>query len=1120
MKTLTPIALSLALLWCGLAFAQADEEPPPPPAPEEAVPADEEDMEEFRAAYDRFNERVQEMRGELQRIVGHRYAEEVRKIRASYDAQIDENVALERERRLEAIRRHEAFVDKYPRSPYTAHRIFRLAQLYLEEMEDQFVVASDDYHKLEEAFYAGELSTIGEPPGYDYGPAIGLFKRLIDEFPDYESLGAVYYQLGYAYGDDLSEQQDDTRARETYLRLVQNLPDDRYAALGWFELGEIYFDEVDFDNAIAAYQNVMDSDAEGLHDRTLYKLAWAYYRKDDLDAAIPRFVALIDRADTMDLTEGTAASQLRPESIKYLAISLVDQADYLEMPAILRAESFFSEIGGRAYEYDVLVEVENVLAQQDLPDEQILALERIMKRYPESPDNPDFMHKVMVLYHVKDQPDLEASQEARTRLVELFKEGTPWWEANKSNPDALRAASKYIEESLADVAKLYHQTAYNMYMEGGQVDGAEPARSEYLKAAAAYQDYLDRFPFAADAYETQYYIAECYYFAAEYERAIAEYGKLDKYPETARAGDVLNSQAYAYYRLMTTREPDFKSDPRSVMNMQVTPGQKPEGVEVLEISELRKNFIQSVDALYAHDPAYVEAPDHLFIAAEIYLYHNQLDEARKRFQDIVDRWPKLMVAAYATGNIIDSYSQMGDLEKVYELADRYRNIEMMGADEAFWNDVRKPFFEEVKEDAQFMLAMQSGQSGDIEAFKDSARKFEAFYREYPLSDEAATSLYNAARQYENGGDTINSNRLYEEFLDEYPEHDKAPAIFFRIAGQYERTMELDRAIGYYSQVARLHPTYEKAADAYWQSAFLSLGLKRYEDASRYYLKYADDFEVDDAHEATWRAAEAYRDGGMDQRALGTYKRYVERFRDEDANRTMEALIKQIQIYEKQGNRRQVASTKEELLATYHATVAAGIQLTQPAVAAAAEAAFPELQASLDEYDKIKLPNTWDMEKLQPVLDEKKARYKEIQAEARTFMGTYSEFNYIMACLYITADVVQGFVEMIYDWEPGHNRDICGPPTEDNKLMCEDLLAEQKTGLAEAFELEAISLYDTVIQEATNRKQNSPWVTRAREALHAVDPNTYPLLKPDRVQYDNAPYEAAPAPAVAPAEETS
>ena len=190
------------------------------------------------------------------------------------------------------------------------------------------------------------------------------------------------------------------------------------------------------------------------------------------------------------------------------------------------------------------------------------------------------------------------------------------------------------------------------------------------------------------------------------------------------------------------------------------------------------------------------------------------------------------------------------------------------------------------------------------------------------------------------------------------------------------------------------------------------------------------------------------------------------------------------------------------------------------MAAAAEAAVPELQASLDEYDKIKLPNTWDMEKLQPVLDEKKARYKEIQAEARTFMGTYSEFNYIMACLYITADVVQGFVEMIYDWEPGHNRDICGPPTEDNKLMCEDLLAEQKTGLAEAFELEAISLYDTVIQEATNRKQNSPWVTRAREALHAVDPNTYPLLKPDRVQYDNAPYEAAPAPAVAPAEETS
>lgn len=1120
MRYVVHLGLALALALAGSAWAQDEEEVAPPAAPEEAVPASEEDLEEFRAAFERFNERVQEMRGELQRIVAHRYQEEVAKIRASYDSQIAENEIVERERRLEAIARHQAFVEKYPDSPYTAHRMFRLANLYLEEMEYEFLVASNDYHKLEEAFYAGELSTIGEPPGYDYGPAIGLFKRLIREFPDYESLGAVYYQLGYAYGDDLSEQQDDARARETYLKLVHNLPGDAYAGLGWFELGEIYFDEVDFDQAIDAYQRVMASDATGLHDRTLYKLAWAFYRKDDLDSAIPRFVELIDRADTMDLTEGTAASQLRPESIKYLAISLVDQADDLQMPPILRAESFFSEIGGKPYEYDVLVEVEDVLAQQDRPEEQILALERIVGKYPNSPDNPDFVHKVMVLHATKDKRDEEAAQEARTRLVELFKEGTPWWEANKSNPDALRAASKYIEESLADVAKLYHSTAYNMYMEGGQVDGAEPARSEYLKAAAAYQDYLDRFPFAADAYETQFFIAECYFYAAEYERAIAEYKKLGKYPETTREGDVFNALAFAYHRLMEAREPDYKSDPRSLMNMVVPPGQKPENVAVMELSELRKSFIESVDALYAYDPKYEDAPRQLFLAAEIYLFHNQLDEARKRFQDIIDRWPKLRFAAYATGYLVDSYAQMGDLDKVYELADRYRKIDMMGDDEAYWRETRLPFFEGIKEDAQFMLAMKSGESGDIESFKKSARQFEEFYREYPLSDEAATSLYNAARQYENGGDTVNSNRLYEEFLDEYPEHEKAPAIFFRIAGQYERTMELDRAIGYYSQVARLHPSYEKAADAYWQSAFLSLGLKRYDDAARYYLKYASDFEVDDADEATWRAAEAYRDGGMDKKALGAYQRYVDQFGDKDANRTMEALIKQIQIYEKQGNKRMVASTKEGLLAQYHATVATGIQLTQPAVAAAAEAAFPELQASLDEYDKIKLPNTWDAEKLAPVVAEKEAAYEAIQEQARTFMGTYPEFNYIMACLYIIADVVQGYVEMIYDWEPGHNREICGPPTEDNKLECEDLLAENKRTMAEKKELAAIGLYELVIQEATNRKQNSPWVTKAREALHAVDPNTHPLLKPDRVQYDNAPYEANPAPAVAPAEETS
>ncbi len=1110
----------LCLLPLG-ALAQTDEEEAAAPPPvEEILPATEADMDNFREAYARFGDRVEEMRDEFRRIVNHRHSEEIQKIRSSYEAQIAENEVIEQELRLEAIRQHEAFIAKYPRSPYTAHRMFRLADLFLEEMEFQFLVDSMEYHKLEDLFELDEIKSLPEPPGYDYANAIAQYKRLIRDFPDYEYLDAAYYLLGYAYGDDMSAQKDDALALNTYRELVTTLPGRRYAAHGWFQLGEIYFDELRFDDAILAYEQAIASGVEDLFDRSLYKLAWAFYRKDDLDQAIPRFVQLIEHSDSMELTEGKSATQLRPESIEYLAISLVDQADDVEMPPILRAESFFSTSGDKQYEYDVLVQVDDVLWQQGRYDEEIEALARIVERFPNSPDNPDFLHKMMQLHYIKDNPDPDAAQDIRTQLVELFREGTPWWEANKSNPDALRAASKYIEESLLDVAKLYHRTAYLQFNESGAVPGSEPARSEYLKAAVAYQDYLDRFPFAADAYETQYQIADCYYFAAEYERAIHEYKELDKYPDKSHRSDSLDALAFSYERLMEDRGGDYKANPLALMNQEIPPGQKPESVAELEISPLRKDFIGAVDELYVDAPAHEDMPRKLFIVAEIYLFHNKLDEARIRLQDIIDRWPTLSFAAYATGYMVDSYKQMGDLEKVYELADLYRNVGMMGEDEAYWNDQRLPFFEGIKEDAQFMLAMKAGESGDIEAFKQSGERFETFYREYPLSDEAATSLYNAARQYENGGDTVNSNRLYEEFLDVYPEHDKAPAIFFRIAGQYERTMELNRAIGYYTQVARLHPDYEKAADAHWQSAFLSLGLKRYDDAARHYLKYANDFEVKDANEAYWRAAEAYRDGGFPKKALKAYGDYIDRFGQEDANRTMEALIKQAQIYADQGNMRQETATKERLLSQYHATVASGGQLTRPAVAAAAEVAFPELQAAVDAYSEIKLPNTWDAEELKPVLEEKQAGFKAIQVQANAFMATYSHFDYIMASLYIKADVVQLYVEMIYAWTPPYNRKIFGPKTEDSLADSEELLDDQKIQLAEAYEIEVVKLYELVLAKAAELKQNSPWVERAREALHKTDPNTYPLLKPDRVQYDNAPYEASPSPAVAPAEETS
>ncbi len=1120
--------LPLLLLIPSIAVAQeesggdAGDAAPATASVDDVQPGSDADLEVFRQTYARYTERMEEIRAEIKRVVTHRYEEELRRIRSSYDAQTAEKEAEEREQRLRAIREHEEFIAKYPDSPYTAHRMFRLSSLYLEETDYQLLVDLEDYRKLEQQFDRGEIETLPEPPGKNYARSVRLFKRLIKDFPDYKYLDAAYYLLGYCYWDELSEQQDDELALATYHELTEVLPDSRYAANGHFMLGEVYFDDLEFDKAIAEYSAVMESGREDLWDRSLYKLAWAYYRKDDLDAAIPKFVELIDHSDTMLKEEGKE-SQLKPESLKYLAISLTDQADDQMVNPVTRAEEFFNEIGDRAYKYDVLVGINEVLKQQGRYDEEIVVLERIMELYPYSPDNPDFQYLVMTLHYAKDNPDPDAAIAARIALVERYKEGTPWWEANKANPDALRAASRYIEESLGDVARTYHAHAQSLFTEIGQ----QPASTEYLKAAAAYQDYLDRFPFAKDAYETQFQIAECYYYAGDFETAVAEYLKLERYPDTQYRGDTLDALAFAYEQLMNRQDGDYKANPQALANMQIALGEAPEQIQVIPLSDSQTRFVETADALYEFNPAHKDIARKLYIAAEIYYYHNQIDEARRRFQMIIDTYPTLAFAAYAVGHMVDSYHKTGDVQKVYELAEHYRNVEMLGEDEDLWTE-RREFFEVKKRNAQFILAEKAAASGEPEDLKRSGELYYAFYKEYPDNENAALALFNSALRYENAGDTVTANRYYEEFLDEYSKDERAPSIFFRIAGQYERTMDLDRAIDYYVRVARDHPNYKDpetgenyTANAWFNAAFLSLGIKEYDQAARYFLKYAGFPDAKDPHDAVWRAAEAYRDGGNQSKALATYQEYNRKYGDVDINRTMESLIKQATIYADMGRSRDEQKKKDELLELYHRARAEGAELNSVSVAAAAEAAFPAIEEMLAEYAEIRYPDTLDPEKLKPVHEEKIAKAREIQEAASQFLATYPDFNYIMACMYVRANVMQDFADMVWAWDPPYSRKIMGvPKNEDTEIEWMDLVDEQKIAIAEPLESEAIQLFETVLAKAKEMKKNAPYVEKAREALNKVDPNTYPMLKPQKTEFGDAPYETTPRPASAPVEESS
>ena len=139
---------------------------------------------------------AKEFRDTLTMIVRHHYEERRRRILNTLDREIGIEKKGLREARAEAIKRLEAFIALY--SGENAHPsatpdgMFRLAALYEERAREA---------------QEGDLSAGLEP-------AITLYRRIIDEYPQYEEMAAVHYFLGHAYTDSakLDEGQQAWRA--------------------------------------------------------------------------------------------------------------------------------------------------------------------------------------------------------------------------------------------------------------------------------------------------------------------------------------------------------------------------------------------------------------------------------------------------------------------------------------------------------------------------------------------------------------------------------------------------------------------------------------------------------------------------------------------------------------------------------------------------------------------------------------------------------------------------------------------------------------------------------------------------------------------------------------------
>jgi tetratricopeptide (TPR) repeat protein len=303
------LALGAGLSLSPLGAAAMAQSAPSPSAPKSDAPVGKGGFADIEGEGERFMAATRDYKATINHLVKHDYLEQRKKLQGKYESQASVEEKAERENRLKAIALHEAFLAKYPNDArWTPDVIFRLAELYFEKSEDEYLAATEEYDKATRTGAANPPAA----PQKNYQKTIDLYKQLITQFPQYRLVDAAAYLLGYCYGEQNQEPEakqaflglacankfnpldppQTTKVKPTRAKLQQAEADDPYKGCRpvrgdskflpetWTRLGEYHFDDNELDLAIVAYRKVLEFKDSNLYDKALYKLAWSYYRAD------------------------------------------------------------------------------------------------------------------------------------------------------------------------------------------------------------------------------------------------------------------------------------------------------------------------------------------------------------------------------------------------------------------------------------------------------------------------------------------------------------------------------------------------------------------------------------------------------------------------------------------------------------------------------------------------------------------------------------------------------------------------------------------------------------------------------------------------------------------------
>lgn len=1076
----------------------------------------------FSEAVVRAEDRASALRADALQRYEQQRADQLGAIDAAYTNTINALEADERARRTEAIGRLEAFLARHTDIRATSDVRLRLAELAYQQAEEEWFERADAYNDAlveagDDLDRLAALEAQGEPKA-----DLSVVNRLLSDIvrsnaglplaEQYELLDVAYYMLAFTYVNGNAAQYDEVRALKVFRELTDVRPDSPYADAAHLLIGRYLFQDDKIEEAISEFETVIarGPSSDWFAD-AVYFLAWSRYRQSRHDEAKAGFVELLTLSQALAERTGKP-SGYAPEAVTYIALSLLDEADAAFITPLERAQQFFATFEETPpWAWEVYRQLAEALTRYSRYDESIAAYRFLQadEAFRFRPENPEFQDRVVGLLQRGYGADLAAAGQAQLEMTELYGENSPWWEANRANPEAIATARRFIERYLLDVA-----VDFKVRAQEALVAGDPSAEGLFSEAAARYRTYLTRFPVSDGFFEHQFQLADALYFAGDIVGAEKEFTSLARNAAYHPFGGVsVFLLARTRQKLVETTVGPFGEPVADAPVERTVTLRSGKTLEVRALVPAQKAFVDAAENALVFDygppPEGVETdmrdlieeegPNYKYLIAQTLFYANRFTEARPRLLELVQDYPRTLAASYAATLYIDSYTIEEDYAQVRRWSREFASTPL-GPDQT----TDTIFFRNALEASTYELGVVSFKD---EAYDASAEAFLSFVDEFPRSEKVASALLSAAGAYSRLGRFEDANVIYARFLKQFPSHPEAPQFYLRLAENFGSTFQLDKAVSYYRDLVSLFPSHRNAAVATYMIAFLQEGTGEHLAAAQGYEAYAQKFPDEaDAEEVMYRAGLQY-ELVSDDRALAFYQRYLKRWGLKDADRAMAAQAQIAELYESRGRGRDAQRARAALLPMFDEAIASGATLGPKARDLAAEVAFGEVEALYQAVVSHEMPK--DDKKLADLLkDTIPGQLIELDEKAKALIEKFVSFPYTTAAMYLRGAARAWYAEFGYQVTPPPGLS----PVMEQAFW--DFLQADLYPQMDNFKAQAIAILTQVKDLAKSQQQHSLWVDKASIKLNEIDPTQYSADKPPLVA-DAVAFERLPVRPVAP-----